>query len=176
MKKIIFSCNIILMLLPSVYLIKENPAAFFAFNIYQAAQDGGAKAPLERIYASLPAAKGNKTTTTTLYEIAGGKSTVRIRAIEALFNATSDLKTSGTDPSTVIQLFKLDASKNKRTFSLTPDNRINSIEIPVSFQAIDNLNFKITVFTALGAGEYAFVDKTTTTGNGNVMVFAFGID
>lgn len=149
---------------------------FFAFNIYQAAQDGGAKAPLERVTAALPAAKGNKTATTTLYEIAGGKSTVRIRAIETLFNASSDLKTSGTDPSSVIQLYKLDVSKNKRAFSLTPDNRVNSAEIPVSFQSIDNLNFKITLFTALGSGEYAFVDKTSTTASGNVTVFAFGID
>lgn len=148
----------------------------FAFNIYQAAQDGGAKAPLERITATFPAAKGNKTTTTTVYEIAGGKSTVRIKAIEALFNASSDLKTSSTDPSTVIQLFKLDASKNKRNFSLTPDSKINSAEIPVSFHMEDNLNFKITIFNYLVPGEYAFVDKTSTTASGNVIVFAFGID
>lgn len=176
MKRIVLLFRIMFFMLLLSFTAGHNFGNVFAFNIYQVGYDGGLKAPLERLYATLPAVKGNKTASATQFEITGGKSTLRIRPTEALFHASSDLKTSGTDPSSVIQLFKLEVSKNKRAFSLTPDNRISSAVVPVSFHAEDNLNFKIILFTTLGAGEYAFVDNTSSTGSGNVVVFAFGID
>jgi len=152
-----------------------NEKTYFAFNIYLSNQTGGAKAPLERITATLQVSKGAKTAT-SVYDIQGSKSTVRIKAIEAIFRTISDNMTAKTDPSTVIQLYQLDISKNKRSFSLTPDSKIQSTSVPISFQQDDYLNFKIILSGYLLPGEYAFVDKTTAKADGSVSVFAFGID
>jgi hypothetical protein len=148
---------------------------FFAFNIYQSATDGTAKAQLERITARLQTVKGKSTS--TVYEIAGAKSTRRINAVEAMFNASPDLISSRADPSTVIQLYKLEARKNKRLFSLTPDGKVQSEMIAVSFQSEDfGSTYKIILTGYLSPGEYAFIDNTTSAADGSVIVFAFGVD
>lgn len=168
--------NIIIIAAFSLLTSFESFDIYFAFNIYQAAQDGGAKAPLEKITASLPAAKGNKTETSTVYEIPGSRSSVRIKSIEALFKTSSDNISAKIDPATVIQLFQLAVSKNKRTFSLVNDSRVGSVTVPISFQPEDYLFYKIILSNNLASGEYAFIDKTTATADGKVTVFAFGID
>ena len=152
-----------------------NEKTFFAFNIYQVNEKGTPKAPLEKAQATLTAAKGSKTAS-SVYEIQGGKSTRRIMAIEALFRTTSDNISAKTDPATVIQLYKLATSKTKRSFSLTPDIKVPSFLIPLSFQPEDFLNFKILLQSFLAPGEYAFIDRTTASSDGSVTVFTFGID
>jgi len=159
----------------SSLLFSFNHKTFFAFNIYQANEKGTPKAPLEKALAVLPVSKGTKTTS-SVYEIQGGKSTRRILAIEALFRATSDNITAKTDPATVILLYKLATSKTKRSFSLTPDSKVLSSLIPISFQQDEFLNFKILLQNYLAPGEYAFIDRTTTSSDGSVTVFTFGID
>ena len=148
-----------------------NEKTFFTFNIYQSAQDGGPKAPLERIAAAL--SKGSKN---PVYEIQGSNSSVRIKVTDAIFRAASDNATAKTDPATVIQLYKLAVSKNKRTFSLTASGKFQSTAVSISFQQDYFLNYKIILFNNLVPGEYAFIDKTTATADGSVTVFAFGID
>jgi hypothetical protein len=153
-----------------------NEKTFFAFNIYQSAQDGSPKSPLERTSAVLYGVKGGKTATSTVYEIAGGKSSVRIRSIEVLFKTTPDNISAKTDPATAIELFRLVVSKSKRSFSLTNDSKVGSVPILISFQPEDYLKYKIILFSNLVPGEYAFIDKTTAAADGKVTAFAFGID
>ena len=155
-------------------LLNKHKEALLAFNIYQASQDGGAKAPLEKITAMLQTSKGKSTS--TVYEITGAKSTTRVYAVEAKFKTASDLKTLKTDPATVIQLYKLEAGKNRRLFSLTTDSKVQSSMITISFQQEDYGNYKIILTSYLIPGEYAFIDKTTAATDGSVTVFAFGID
>lgn len=149
--------------------------SYFAFNIYQANEKGMPKAPLEMTPAAIVASKGGKPSI-SVYEIQGGKSANRILAIEAMFRATSDNMTAKTDPASVIQLYKLAVSKTKRSFSLTPDSKVQSSSVPISFQQDEFLNFKILLSGYLTPGEYAFIDKSTVKSDGSVTVFTFGID
>jgi hypothetical protein len=49
--------------------------------------------------------------------------------------------------------------------------------IPISIEVLtEGYTYKIILGTALLQGEYAFIDKTTTTADGSVKVWAFGID
>ena len=148
---------------------------FFAFNIYPVAADGSVKAPLERTNAELlpvPVKSGG-----AVYVITGMKSSRRMNAAEILFHAAPDFSSIRADPSTEIFLYKLEATKNSRMFSLHPTGRVQSQQVAVSFQEEDHgSSYKIVLTGTLGPGEYAFIDKTTSAPGGNVTVFAFGID
>jgi hypothetical protein len=52
----------------------------------------------------------------------------------------------------------------------------SSTMLSISFTSLDQLSKRIAVTGAILPGEYAIVDRTTTSSDGNVKVWCFGID
>jgi hypothetical protein len=113
--------------------------------------------------------------TTADYMISGAKSSVRLKIVETLFEARADESTTLLDPTLYIAMFKLNSSKQNRVLSMTPDGG-GAMLIPVTITRMDPYTFRIMPGVAMQPGEYAFVDRTMTTSEGNLTVWTFGID
>ena len=113
--------------------------------------------------------------TTADYIITGTKSSVRLKIAEAIFNAYPDESSTTLDPSLYIALFKLSTGKTNRILSMSSDGG-GALWIPVNITRPDPYSIRITPGIAMQPGEYALVDRTTKTSEGNVTVWTFGID
>ena len=159
--------------LPKTSRIAFKPIPFsyviFAVDI----RDGQMSKKLESVPATYQAPKGKVTSAT--YTITGAKSTVRLKIIEAIFQSQADPATGLLDPASYIGLYKLSVGKSNRTFEMNANGTSTSMML-ISFTSLEQLSRRIAVTGAILPGEYAFVDRTTTDGSGNVTVWCFGID
>jgi hypothetical protein len=134
--------------------------------------DGTSGELLEQLTATLQKAKGKSVTST--YLINGSKSPLRFKLNETCLEV---LCTTGQpDPFQNITLYKLTTSKTNRTLTITTDGSNNTSWIPMQIPYEESNKWKVIPAAILTVGEYAFVDKTTMTTNGNVVVWTFGID
>ncbi len=120
--------------------------------------------------------KGKTSTTSSTYNISGIKSTMRIKISEAFFQAKSDQTTGSMNPADYISLYKITVGKSTRSFTIKTDGSANAMLIPIVFRNRDLITYRVTPSSGLLPGEYAFIDKSTTTAEGNVTVWTFGID
>ena len=134
---------------------------------------GKVKAKLQPNTAVKQKAKG-KTSTAVTYLIDGSKSSVRLKFEDNSFEVMSDMQTSSLNPILYIEFHKITSGKNGRTLVIDPNSGDNVIGFNIS--PVDGNVYRIIVGAALQSGEYAFVDKTTTTSEGNLTVWTFGID
>ena len=134
--------------------------------------DGTSGELLEQLTATLQKAKGKSSAPT--YTINGVKSSIRFKLNETCFEIYAD--TGMPDPFQNISLYKLTSSKTGRTLTMINDGSNNSTWIPMQIPQVEPGKYKVYLGGAVTAGEYAFVDKTTTTSNGNVTAWCFGID
>jgi hypothetical protein len=134
---------------------------------------GKLRAKLEKITAVYQKPKG-KTTTTSVYTIAGTKSPIRLKIAEAVFEVFSDQSTSTLNPSLYISLYKINSGKNNRTLTMTPEGS-DVMSVPINIQT-EPYSYRVIATVAMLPGEYAFIDKTTTTTEGNLTIWTFGID
>jgi len=136
---------------------------------------GAVKAKLEQFQASLQT-KGKPSTTSSTYNINSGRSGVRIKIPEAVFQSSSDKNTLTMNPADYINLYKLNVSKSSCSFTINTDGSTNASLIPLVFTSLDYGFYKIAPANGLIPGEYAFIDKSTTTADGNIIVWTFGVD
>ena len=127
----------------------------------------------EKTIATYIKPKGKSTTTD--YIIAGAKSIRRLKISEAFFNAHPDESSNNLDPSLYIFLYKVSVGKTTRTLTMNPDGG-SAMYIPVTITKPDGYTITISPAVAMLPGEYVIVDKTTTTADGNVTIWTFGID
>ena len=127
---------------------------------------------LEQLTATPQKTKGKSTAPT--YTINGVKSPIRFKLNETCFEINAD--TGMPDPFQNIFLYKLTSSKTGRTLTMINDGSNNSTWIPTQIPQTEPGKYKVYLGGTITAGEYAFVDKTTTTSSGNVTVWTFGID
>lgn len=133
---------------------------------------GKAKAKLQPNTAIKQKPKGK--TTAVTYSIEGAKSSVRLKLEDNLFDVISDMQSGSLNPILYIGFHKLTSSKNGRTLVIDPNSGENVFGFNIS--PIDANVYRLIVGAALQSGEYAFVDKTTTTPEGHLTVWTFGID
>lgn len=136
---------------------------------------GTVKATLEKTTAAIQT-KGKTSTTSSSYTISNTKSPVRIKIGDAIFQSYSDKSTAFLSPSDYISLYKLSSGNKNRSFTINTDGTANAALIPLSFTPTDVQMNKISPTQGLIPGEYAFIDRSTTTADGNITVWAFGID
>ena len=136
---------------------------------------GTVKATLEKSTAMIQT-KGKTSTTSSSYTISNAKSLVRIKIGDAVFQSYSDKSTALLGPEDYISLYKLTSGKTGRSFTINTDGTTNAALIPISFTPTDVQMNKILPKQGLIPGEYAFVDRSTTTADGNITVWTFGID
>lgn len=136
---------------------------------------GTVKATLEKSTAVIQT-KGKTSATSSSYTISNAKSLVRIKIGDAVFQSYSDKSTALLGPEDYISLYKLSSGKKDRSFTINTDGTMNSALIPISFTPTDVQMNRITPTQGLIPGEYAFVDRSTTTADGNITVWTFGID
>ena len=161
------------MIVPKTSAIKFRHIPFF-YSFYSVEpKTGSASKKLEGLPAAYQAPKGKATSAT--YTIAGTKSVVRLKIAEAVFQSNSDPATGTLDPASYIGLYKLSVGKSTRTFEMNANGTSTSMML-ISFTSLEQLSRRIAVTGAILPGEYAFVDRTTTDGSGNVTVWCFGID
>ena len=134
--------------------------------------DGSSGELLDQQTAAFQKAK-NKTSAPT-YTINGAKSPLRCKLNQTCFEVYAG--TGMPDPFQNISLYKLTSNKTGRTLTMINDGSNNSTWIPMQVPQVEPGKYKVYLGGAVTAGEYAFVDKTTTTSNGNVTVWCFGID
>ena len=127
----------------------------------------------EKTIATYIKPKGKATTAD--YTIAGAKSSKRLKIAEAVFNAYPEESTATLNPSLYIFLYKVSVGKTTRTLTMNPDGS-SSMYIPVTITKPDGYTIRVSPAIAMQPGEYVIVDKTTTTADGNVTVWTFGID
>ena len=121
--------------------------------------------------------KGKISTTSSSYTINNAKSPVRIKINDAVFQSSLDNLNTLGGPSDYISLYKLSSGKTNRSFTINTDGTTNAALIPVNFIPTETrVNTKINPAQALIPGEYAFVDRSTKTADGNITVWTFGID
>jgi hypothetical protein len=149
----------------------SKPFAYYFITVDPATGRDGTKP--EKTIATYIKPKGK--TTTTDYTIAGAKSSKRLKISEAFFNANPDESSTNLNPSLYIFLYKVSVGKTTRTLTTNPDGS-GPMYIPVNITRPDGYTIRITPDVAMVPGEYAIVDKTTTTADGNVTVWTFGID
>ena len=134
------------------------------------------KVNLEQSQAILQT-KGKTSTTSSLYNISGLKSTVRLKISETVFQSYSDRVTRSFNPADYIYLYKLSIGKTNRSFTINTDGSTNAASMPVAFSIIDVLEYQRIIPTkGLVPGEYAFIDRSTTTAEGNITIWTFGVD
>jgi hypothetical protein len=151
-----------------------NPFSFTLSAIDPAR--GTVKATLEKSTAVIQT-KGKISATSSSYTINNAKSLVRIRIGDAVFQSSLDELNSLLSPSDYISLYKLSSGKKDRSFTINTDGTTNAALIPLNFIPTETrVNTKITPAQGLIPGEYAFVDRSTTTADGNITVWTFGID
>ncbi len=114
-------------------------------------------------------------TTSTDYTIAGTKSPIRLKIEECVFDAFPDPSSATLNPSLYIMLYKVSSGKTNRTLTMNPDGS-SALLIPITIAHPDLYTIRISPAVAMLPGEYAFVDKTTTTTSSDVTVWNFGID
>jgi len=124
--------------------------------------------------ALLSKAKGK--TTSSTYTIDGIRADRRIKLTDVCFQVQPDETTGKLNPNLYVSLYKLSVDRKNRSFTVNNDGSNNPMMIPISIEAIDVYSYKVILGVALLQGEYAFIDKTTTTADGNVTVWTFGID
>jgi len=135
-------------------------------------KSGIAKVTLEKSTAAIQT-KGKTSATSSSYTISNATSQVRIKINDAVFQSSTG---SYDSPSDNISLYKLSSGKS-RSFIINTDGTTNAALIPVNFIPTETrVNTKITPKQALVPGEYAFVDISTKTADGNITVWCFGID
>ena len=134
--------------------------------------DGSSGELLEQQTATFQKAK-NKTSPPT-YTINGAKSPLRCKLNQTCLEVYADA--GMPDPFQNLSLYKLTSSKTGRTLTMINDGSNNSTWIPMQIPQVEPGKYKVYLGGTVTAGEYAFVDKTTTATNGNVTVWAFGID
>jgi hypothetical protein len=121
--------------------------------------------------------KGKTSATSSSYTISNSKSLVRIKINNAVFQSSLDNLNTLGGPSDYISLYKLSSGKTSRSFIINTDGTTNAALIPVNFiPGETRVNTKIIPAQALIPGEYAFVDMSTKTADGNIIVWTFGID
>jgi hypothetical protein len=130
---------------------------------------GKIRTTLEKSNAVLQKGKG-KNTTASVYNISGSKSLTRLKISEAVFQSDSDKSTLTMNPADYIILYKLTTDKNNRSFSGSESL------ISTSFTSLDYGMYRVAPSSGLVPGEYAFIDKSTTTAEGNFTVWTFGVD
>ena len=113
--------------------------------------------------------------TTTEYVISGSKSSVRLKIEETNFFAYPDESSKSLNAFLYISLYKVSSGKSNRTLSMTPDGG-GVMWLPVNINKVSESAYKILPGVAMQPGEYAIVDKTTITAEGNYTVWTFGID
>ena len=147
----------------------------FSFTISQLdPKTGMAKITLEKSTALIQT-KGKTSTTSTSYTISNAKSVVRIKINDAVFQSSGTTELGG--PSDYISLYKLSSAKTNRSFTINTDGTTNVALIPVNFIPTETRAYtRIQPVQALIPGEYAFVDISTKTTDGNITVWCFGID
>jgi hypothetical protein len=136
---------------------------------------GTVKATLEKSTAMIQT-KGKTSTTSSSYTISTAKSLVRIKISDAVFQSYSDKSTALLGPESYISLYKLSSAKANRSFTINTGGTTNAALIPVTFTPTDVQMNRITPIQGLIPGEYAFIDRSTTTADGNITVWTFGID
>jgi hypothetical protein len=137
---------------------------------------GAIKAKLEQSQAVLQT-KGKTSTTSSSYNISGAKSAIRLKISETVFQSLSDKTTGNMNPADYINLYKLSVGKSNRSFTINIDGSSNAMMIPVVFSSLESaLLYKIAPANGLVPGEYAFIDKSTTAAEGNMIVWTFGVD
>lgn len=136
---------------------------------------GTVKVTMEKSTAMIQT-KGKTSTTSSTYTISNAKSLVRIRITDNFFQS-HDMLNSYLSASDYISLYKLNTGKNSRSFTINTDGTNNAAFIPLNFIPTETRAYtNITAKQGLIAGEYAFVDRSTTTADGNITVWCFGID
>lgn len=178
MKQNLFLAAIILLsssfIFPSKKKTKEIAPPPFAYTFYAInAATGQVTKKLEPLSAVYQKPKGKETS--GAYNIAGAKSAVRLKIAEAVFQSDSEHSTGTLNPVYYIGLYKLNVGRSNRVFTMNTDGSSATL-IPITFTSLDQLSYRIAVTGAILPGEYAFVDRTTTTSEGNVTVWCFGID
>lgn len=164
---------ILILVLLSILLFSflSNPFSFIISSIDP--KTGLAKATLEKLTALIQT-KGKTSTTSSSYTISNAKSLERIKIADAVFQSSTNLYDS---PSDNISLYKLSSGKSSRSFTINTDGVANAALIRVNFIPTETrVNTKINPAQALVPGEYAFVDMSTKTADGNITVWTFGID
>ena len=134
---------------------------------------GGDGTKPEKTTATFQKPKGKATSNS--YLISGPKSAIRLKIKEAVFNAYPDKSSSTLDPSLYIMLYKVAVGKTDRSLTMNPDGS-SPMYIPVTITKPDGYTIRISPSMAMLPGEYVLVDKTTTTSEGNVTIWTFGID
>lgn len=164
-----------LLLSASIVLLSFFPKPFaYTITAIDPAR-GMVKATLEKSTAMIET-KGKKSTTSSSYTISNARSQVRIKISDAVFQSFSDKSTALLGPEDYISLYKLSSVKSNRSFTINTDGTTNAALIPVSFTPTDVQMNKIIPTQGLIPGEYAFIDRSTTTADGNLTVWTFGID
>jgi hypothetical protein len=136
-------------------------------------QSGRAGTKPEKTTAVYQKPKGKAKTSD--YIISGTKSPIRLKIEQAVFDAYPDESSATLDPSLYIGLYKVSSGKNSRTLSMNADGG-GASWLPVTITRPDAYSIRITPAVAMQPGEYALVDRTTTTPEGNLTVWTFGID
>lgn len=164
------------LVLVSLFLFSflSNPFSFMISSIDP--KTGAANVALEKSTALIQT-KGKTSTTSSSYTISNSKSLVRIKINNAVFQSSLDNLNTVGGPSDYISLYKLSSGKTSRSFTINTDGTANAALIPVNFIPTETrVNTKINPAQALVPGEYAFVDMSTKTADGNLSVWVFGID
>ena len=146
----------------------------FSFTISSIDPKSGlAKATLEKTTAVIQT-KGKISATSSSYTISNARSAIRIKIVDAAFQ--SDNLNSYLSSSDYISLYKLSSGKT-RSFAINTDGATNGALIPINFIPTESRVYtRIIPVQALAAGEYAFIDMSTKTSDGNITVWTFGID
>ena len=148
-----------------------RPFAYFFSSVDPETGSSGRKP--EKTIAVYQKPKGKATTTD--YIISGAKSAVRLKIAETNFFAYADETSTSLNAFLYISLYKLSSGKSNRTLAIDAGGG-GPLWIPVNMAKTNETTYKITPGAAMQPGEYALVDKTTITPEGNYTVWTFGID
>lgn len=160
---------IITLAIASSFITK--PFAYYFSTVDPLSGKDGTKP--EKTIATYIKPKGKATSAD--YTIAGEKSLKRLKIEEAVFNAYPDESSTTLNPSLYIFLYKVSVGRTTRTITMNPDGS-SSMYVPVNITKPDGYTIRVSPAVAMQPGEYVIVDKTTTTAEGNVTVWTFGIE
>jgi len=120
--------------------------------------------------------KGKTSATSSSYTISNATSPARIKINDALFQSLDNNTNLYLSASDNISLYKLSSGKS-RSFIINTDGTTNAALIPINFTPTETRTYtRIRSVQALIPGEYAFVDVSSKTAEGNITVWCFGID
>lgn len=148
---------------------KHTPPSYLVVSCGPNGQIG----QLDPAVATLQKAKGKSSTAST-YSIDGAKSTRRIKLSEICFQVRTSA--GQPDPFMYVSLYKLSAGKNNRSFTINNDGSYNPSMIPMQIPMMEANIYKVYLGGTVTEGEYVFVDKSTTSVDGKLSVWVFGID